>query len=171
MDAPKFLKFIDGISRRVGEATAWLMLVLVLELVYDTVARYVFNSPTIWSFDISYMLYSLLFMLGGAYTLLDKEHVRVDMFYEKFSPRGKAIVDILGYLLFYFPAIGGMLVWGILFANESYQLLEHATKSYWSPPIYPFKALIPVTALLMLLQGGAEFIRAIANLKLTEKEL
>lgn len=171
MNEPKFLKYIDGISRWIGVTTAWLMLVLVLELVYDTVARYAFNAPTIWSFDISYMLYSLMFMLGGAYTLLDKEHIRVDMFYEKFSRRWKSIVNILGYLLFYFPVMAGMLYYGILFTNDSWQLLEHCTKSYWSPPVYHFKALIPITAVLMLLQGGAEFIRAITGLMSKEEEL
>jgi len=145
------------------------MIILVFELVYDTIARYVFNAPTKWSFDVSYMLYSLLFMLGGAYTLLDKEHIRVDILYNNFSKRKKAIADIIGYILFFFPAIGGIFVYGIIFAHDSWSILEHCTKSYWSPPIYPFKSLISIGVFFLLLQGIAEFIRAILDLTSTGK--
>ncbi|MCF8049674.1 MAG: TRAP transporter small permease subunit [Desulfobacterales bacterium] len=171
MKIQKFLNLVDSISKWTGTAVSWLMLVLVLELVYDTVARYVFNAPTIWSFDISYMLYSILFMIGGAYTLLVQEHIRVDMFYEKFSKKKKALVDIIGYLLFFFPAIGGMFVFGILFTHESWAIGEHCTKSYWSPPVYHFKTVIPIAAFLLLLQGIAEFIRSIIDLTEKDKEL
>lgn len=170
MKTNRFLKSADAISKWTGTAVAWLMLVLVLELVYDTIARYAFNSPTIWSFDISYMLYAVIFMIGGAYTLQVGGHIRVDMFYEKFSRRKKAIVDILGYLLFFFPAIGGMIIFGIISVHESWKICEHCTISYWSPPLWHFRTVIPIGASLLFLQGVAEFIRAISDLSPQEKE-
>ena len=170
MKTKKFLKFVDASSRWTGTTISWLMIILVTELVYDTVARYVFNAPTKWSFDISYMLYSAIFMIGGAYTLLVGEHIRVDMFYERFSKRKRAIIDILGYLFFFFPTIGGMIVFGIIFVHESWQINEHCTISYWSPPLWHFKTIIPIGASLLFLQGIAEFIRALSELGQKEKE-
>ena len=96
-----------------GKAVAWLMLPLVFELVYDSIARYAFNAPTIWSYDISYMLYGILFMIGGAYALLEESHIRIEVFYTSFSKRGKAITDAIGYLLFFFPSIGILFYYGI----------------------------------------------------------
>ncbi|MBW2127177.1 MAG: TRAP transporter small permease subunit, partial [Deltaproteobacteria bacterium] len=143
-------------------AVAWLMLPLIFELVYDAVARYLFNAPTVWSFDLSYMLCGVLFMIGGAYTLLEEAHIRIEVFYIKFSERGKAIADVIGYLIFFFPAIGALFYFGIFYAAESWETLERSMSSYWSPPIYPFKTIIPLAAFLLLLQGIAKFINALA---------
>jgi len=165
-----FITYVGRISQWSGKAVAWLMIPLVFELVYDTGARYLFNAPTVWSFDLSYMLYGVLFMIGGAYTLLDEEHIRIEVFYDLFSARGKAITDAIGYLVFFFPAIGFLFYYGIFYAAESWETLERATSSYWSPPIYHFKTVIPVAALLLLLQGVAKFINALAVI-IRKKEL
>jgi len=157
-----FIKYVGWASEWSGKAVAWLMLPLVFELVYDTVARYIFNAPTIWSFDLSYILYGVLFMVGGAYALLDEAHIRIEVFYDMFSTKGRAISDVIGYLVFFFPSIGVLFYFGIFYAAESWQILEHTTSSYWSPPIYHFKTIIPLAALLLLLQGMAKFINAIA---------
>jgi TRAP-type mannitol/chloroaromatic compound transport system permease small subunit len=164
-----FLTHASRISQWTGKAVCWLMLILVCELVYDTIARYAFNSPTIWSFDISYILYSLLFMLGGAYTLHEGGHIRVDFLYEKMSSRTRALIDIICSVIFFFPALGALFYYGIRFTAESWAILEHSNSSYWSPPIYYFKAVIPVSAFLLLLQGTVDFIRNAAVL-VTGKE-
>jgi len=139
-----FIHSVDRLSRWSGMAVAWLMLPLIFELVYDAVARYLFNAPTVWSFDLSYML------------------IRIEVFYIKFSERGKAIADVIGYLIFFFPAIGALFYFGIFYAAESWETLERSMSSYWSPPIYPFKTIIPLAAFLLLLQGIAKFINALA---------
>lgn len=159
-----FGRFVDGLSVWSGKAVAWLMLPLVFELVYDTVARYLFNAPTIWSFDVSYMLSSVLFMIGGAYALLDEAHIRIEVFYQTFSDRGKALADTIGYLIFFFPSIGVLFYFGILFTAEAWQSNEHGLSSYWSPPLYHFKAVIPLAASLLLLEGMGKFIRAISTI-------
>ena len=90
--ATKFSKFVNWLSTWSGKAAAWLMLPLVFELVYDTVFRYCFNAPTIWSYDVSYMLSGVLFMVGGAYTLQEEGYIRIEIFYQKFTKKEKTSV-------------------------------------------------------------------------------
>jgi TRAP-type mannitol/chloroaromatic compound transport system permease small subunit len=157
----KFADWIDRLSIGTGKAASWIVPVLVLELVYDTAARYLFNAPTIWSYDISYMLYGTLFMLGAAWTLQQEEHVRIDILSGRLSPRTRATVDVLGYLLFFFPAVGALFAYGASFALESWTILERSGQSMWQPPIYIFKTVLPLAALLLFLQGLSHFCRSL----------
>lgn len=159
-----FARYLDKTSEIAGKGSSWLIPLLILELMYDTVARYLFNAPTFWSYDISYMLYGTVFMGGAAYTLLLDEHVRIELIYEKVSPRKRAIIDIFGYLLFFFPPIMALLYFGTEFAFKSWKMLEGSGESMWSPAIYPFKTVIPITALMLLLQGIVQFFRALVSL-------
>jgi len=152
-------KFIDAMSIWSGKAVAWLGVVLILELVYDTVARYGFNAPTSWSYDISYMLYGVMFMVGSAYTLLLDEHVRIGVIYDRVTKRTQAIINIIGYTIFFFPVMLAIFWYGMEYAVTSWKMMEHAGVSMWSPPIYPFKTIIPLSALLLLLQGSVDFGR------------
>ena len=163
-------KSIDNISEFVGKTVAWLIPILILELVYDTLARYVFNSPTAWSYDISYMLYGAAFMGGASYTLLLNEHVRIEIIYERTSRKTRAMIDAAGYLLFFFPSMACLLYFGALFTLKSWELHETSGISMWSPPIYPFKATIPVTAFLLILQGSVQFARCLGSIAKKEKE-
>lgn len=134
---------------------------LVLELVYDTVARYVFNAPTEWSFDVTYMLYGAIFMLTAAHTLHVDKHVRIESLYGRASRRTKAFVDAIGYVVFFFPAVSILVYYGGLFALRSWRMGEIGGDSMWQPPIYPFKTVLPLAAALLLLQGLAEFYRCV----------
>jgi TRAP-type mannitol/chloroaromatic compound transport system permease small subunit len=156
-------KFIEGVSTWSGKAVAWLCLILVMELVYDTIARYGFNAPTEWSYDISYMLYGTMFMIGAAYTLLLDEHVRIGVLYDRVSDRSRAIINVMGYIIFFFPVTLALLWYGTDYAIQSWKITEHAGVSMWSPPIYPFKTVIPVAAFLLLLQGIVEFVRSLIS--------
>ena len=157
-------KYIDKLSEFAGKASAWLIAVLIFELVYDTIARYVFNAPTTWSYDISYMLYGSAFMGGAAYTLLLDEHVRIDIIYEKVSPRSRAIIDAICYVVFFFPTMGALLFYSTGFTIRSWKMLEASGESMWSPPIYPFKTIIPLTVLLLILQGAVQFARCLVTI-------
>ncbi len=157
-------KCIDHVSALSGKIAAWLCLVLIGELVYDTVARYGFNAPTEWSYDISYMFCGTLFMIGASWTLLQGEHVRIGIFYDRASPRVQAALTIAGYIVFFFPSMAALLWYGADFALASWRMQEHAGVSMWSPPIYPFKTIIPIAALLLLLQGSVLFARTTVRL-------
>lgn len=158
-------KFIDRLSKWIGKGSGWLIALLIAELVYDTIARYVFNAPTAWSYDITYMLYGAAFMGGASYTLLLDEHVRIEIIYEKVSRRSRAVIDAIGYVIFFFPSMGALLYFGTDFTIKSWKLLETSGESMWSPPIYPFKTIIPITALLLILQGIVEFTRCLVSIK------
>lgn len=158
------MNVIDRISTWVGKGVAWLVPVLILELVYDTAARYLFNAPTSWSFDISYMLYGVIFMCGAAMTLQQDKHVRIEIIFGQLPARARAIIDAIGYLIFFFPAVGVLIYYGALFAAKSWSLLETSDQSMWQPPIYPFKTVLPVAGALLFLQGLAEFTRCIRTI-------
>jgi TRAP-type mannitol/chloroaromatic compound transport system permease small subunit len=157
----KVIRVIDTISEWSGKTVSWLVLVFTLVLGYEIVMRYIFNAPTKWAFDISYMLGGSYFLLGEAYTLLKKKHVRIDIFYALFSARKKALVDILFYLILFFPLWGVLLHKLIPYVYLSWITGERSMQGYWMPILYPFKTVMPVGIFLFLLQGVAEFCRAI----------
>ena len=130
-------------------------------LVYEVVARYFFESPTVWAYDMTYMLYGSHFMLGAAYTLSVQGHIRTDFFYRLWPPRWQGAVDAMLYACLFFPAMAFFLWDSWDFALTSWVRQELGISSPWNPPIYPFKTVIPVTATLLILQGVSEFIKSL----------
>ncbi|MBS3906001.1 MAG: TRAP transporter small permease subunit [Syntrophaceae bacterium] len=157
----RIIRVIDALSDWSGRMTSWLVFPLVGGLGYEVFARYCFKAPTIWAYDVTYMLYGGVFMLGAAYTLYKKGHIRTDMLYHKFPVRWQGIVDASMYLFFFFPGMLLFLIIGGDYAYESWVMKERASISPWRPPIYPFKTVIPLTALLLLIQGASEFIKSL----------
>jgi TRAP-type mannitol/chloroaromatic compound transport system permease small subunit len=157
----KIARRIDWFTEWCGRIIAWLCFPLVGALVYEVTARYVFRAPTEWAYDVTYMLYGTIFMLGAAFTLLKKAHIRTDMFYNHWSPRIQGRVDAMAYLFLYFPAIIFFLVAGWDYAAHSWTTGEHTSLSPWRPIIYPFKTVIPVTAVLLLIQGVSELLKSL----------
>ena len=152
---------IDRLTAAVARAVAWLIIPMVGGLVYEVVARYGFDAPTEWAYDLTYMLYGTLFMLGSAYTLQRGGHIRTDTFYAEWSPRRRAIVDVLCYLIFFLPPVTVFLVLGTEYFWKSYQQNERIVTSPWLPIVWPFKLVMPVTAALLLLQGVAELVKGL----------
>ncbi len=159
------ISFIDKLNEIIAKSISWLVLILILELVYDTIMRYLFNIAVLWSYDISYMLYGIIFMLAVPYVEKIDKHVRIEVLYEKFPSKIKNIVDIIGYVLLYIPSSIVILYFGWKFFWESYQLKEVSGASMWAAPIYPFKFIIPLTGLLLLLQSISEILKRIFTLK------
>jgi TRAP-type mannitol/chloroaromatic compound transport system permease small subunit len=152
---------IDRISDWSGRLTAWLIVPMTLAVTYEVVARHFFRAPTIWAFDVTYMLYGTHFMLGTAYTLMRVGHVRTDMLYQRWSIRRQNLVDAIGYLFFFFPGMALLLYFGWQEASHSWEIGETSDASPWRPIIYPFKMVIPLTAFLLLIQGVAEFLKSL----------
>ena len=155
------LLFVDALSTFVGKFFAWSILLMTLAISYEVFCRYVLGAPTEWAFDASYMLYGVLFMMAGAYTLSRNGHVRGDFLYRKWPPRTQARLDLVLYLLFFFPGILAFIYGGYSFAKMSWMMNEHSSASPNGPPVYHFKAIIPITGVLMLIQGLAETVRYI----------
>ncbi|MBU8538286.1 TRAP transporter small permease subunit [Falsiroseomonas tokyonensis] len=152
---------IDRLSTVVGQIFAWTVVILTGVIVYDVVARRFFAAPTTWAFDTSYMLYGTLFMMAGAYALSRNGHVRGDFLYRMFNPRLQAKFDLVLYLVFFFPAIFAFMISGWHFAVQSWAQNEQSSISPNGPIIWPFKFLIPIVGLLLLLQGAVEFVRCL----------
>jgi TRAP-type mannitol/chloroaromatic compound transport system permease small subunit len=157
----RFLFFIDSLSLWVGKAFAWLILVLTLGVSYEVFVRYVLRAPTTWAFDFSYITYGALFLMAGAYTLSRNGHVRADVVYRLWKPRTQAIGDLTLYILFFLPAVLAFIYSGWKYAEMSIRFREVSIFSPAGVPVFPLKTLIPVTGVLLLLQGIAEIIRCV----------
>jgi len=151
---------IDQLSKTIGHAFAWCIVILTIGTTYEVIVRYAFNAPTDWAFDFSYILYGGLFFMAGAYTLSRGGHVRADMFSRNWPPRVQATVEIVLYVIFFFPGILAMVIAGYHYAYDSFRILEKSINSPIGVPIWQIKLLIPVGAALIAVQGVAEVMRA-----------
>jgi TRAP-type mannitol/chloroaromatic compound transport system permease small subunit len=156
-----FIRIIDRISIVSGKIVAWMILPMSLSLVYEVVARYLFNAPTIWASDISQILYGMFFMLGSAYALQRQQHIRTDFLYGKWTVRTRGLVDAACYIGLYFPALIFFLWVGAEFAYRSVLFNEKIVTSPWMPIIWPLKLAIPISTLLLLIQGVSELSKSI----------
>lgn len=152
---------LDGISRLSGWLVGWLIVPMVLSLVWEVTARYVFDAPTIWAYDMTSFLYGAFFMLGAAYTLLAKGHIRTDTFYAAWSPRRQGWVDAVCYLLFFFPGLVAFAVVSWDYFAVSFARGERAVSSPWMPIIWPLKLSLFVALVLLLLQGLSELLKSL----------
>jgi TRAP-type mannitol/chloroaromatic compound transport system permease small subunit len=160
-----FLMFIDSLSTWVGKAFSWLILVLTFGVSYEVFVRYVLNAPTTWAFDMSYITYGALFLMTGAYALSRNGHVRGDVLYRFWRPRVQASVDLVLYFIFFLPAVLAFMYSGWGYAAMSIRFREVSIFSPAGVPVFPLKALVPVTGVLLLLQGIAEVIRCVLCLR------
>jgi TRAP-type mannitol/chloroaromatic compound transport system permease small subunit len=160
----KLLLAVDALSTWLGKVAAWAVVLLTLLISWEVFSRYALNRPHAWVFDAQIMLYGTLFMLAGAYTLCKNGHVRGDVLYGFFSPRTQAAVDLVLYIVFFLPGIVALTWAGWTYAQESLAIREQ-TISAEPLPLYPFKFVIPVAGLALLLQGAAEIVRCVLCLR------
>ena len=163
----KLLLAVDRLSTWFGKACAWSVIALTLLISWEVFSRYVLNKPHAWVLDAQIMLYGLLFMTAGAYTLAKSGHVRGDVLYGFFRPRTQAAIDLTLYILFFLPGIVALTYAGWFFANESLAIREQTFNA--DPlPIYPFKFVVPIAGAFLLLQGLVEIIRCVMCLQTGE---
>jgi len=155
------IRVIDSISNWSGRIICWGIIPLVGSLAYEVFARYLFGAPTEWAYDISYMLYGSFFMLGAGYALYRGGHIRTDMLYQNWSPQRQGAVDAVCYLFLFFPGMLFLLWMGGQEAWHAWEIGERSDASPWRPILYPFKAVIPLTALMLLVQGVSEFLKSV----------
>jgi len=162
--SPTLIKVVNTIDRftdTTGTWVAWLNIPLVAAVAYEVIARYVFNAPTIWSFDVTYMLYGAIFMLGAAYALHKGAHIRTDFFFEKWSIKTKGTIDSVAYIVFFFPSL---IVFFFIGWNEgwyAFQIHETSEQTPWRPILWPFKMVVPLAVLLLLIQGISELVKSL----------
>ena len=158
------VRVIDNISEYTGMVVRWACLALVLVLCFEVSARYVFNAPTMWSFETASMLGGTIAVMGWSYTHKHGGHVRVDVFYTHLSPRGKAILDIALALLFFFPLLFSLtyVAWDRMWF--AWEMGEVMARSNWYPITGPIRTVVVLGLSLFALQGVAQFLRDLYRL-------
>ena len=154
----KILLFVDKASTFAGHFFSWSIVGLTILISWEVFSRYALNTPHAWALDAQIMLYGVLFMMAGAYTLAAAGHVRGDVLYGFFEPRTQAAIDLVLYVLFFLPGIFAMAYAGWTYASDSLAIRE-TTFSPEPLPLYPFKFFIPLAAFFLFLQGIVEIIR------------
>lgn len=156
---------LDPIAIWSGRLACFMLIPLVLGLTWEVVARYGFNAPTQWAYDLTFMLYGTFFMLGAAFTLQRRGHVRTDMFYERWSPRRQALIDLVCYALVFAPFCAVYLFTGWGYFWKAFQTGETFVSSSWQPVTWPFKLAMPLSGALLLIQGVSESCKAVHALR------
>ena len=157
----RIVRAIDRFTDTTGTWVAWLNVPLVLAVSYEVIARYAFESPTIWSFDVTYMLYGTIFMLGAAYALHKGSHIRTAFFFEKWSIRTRGVIDSIAYIVFFFPSLAVFLFVSGAEGWYAFGIGETSEQTPWRPILWPFKMVIPLTCLLLMIQGVSETIKSV----------
>lgn len=160
-----FIYLIDKISAWVGKAFAWCILIMTIGVGYEVASRYLFNAPTPWAFDMSYIMYGALFMMAGAYTLSRDGHVRADMFYRTFRPRVQATIELVLYLIFFYPGVLALIIYGYPYAMDSLRWGEVSINSPANVPVFQLKFIIPAAGVMLAIQGLAQIARCIVCLR------
>ena len=155
----RFTNWIDGLCNLVGEFVAYWSVIAVFAYYYEVLARYIFNSPTNWVHESMFLMFGMQYLLCGAYAYYEDQHVRVDIFYSRFSPRGKALADIVTSV-FFFIFIGVMTWTGVRFALDAVSMNE-LSFTEWAVQYWPIKLSIPIGAGLLLLQGISKLVKDI----------
>jgi len=155
----KALGIAESLNQWLGGRLSLLFYALMVIMVFEVIARYVFNAPTNWAYELSTFVFSGACLLGGGYVLLHKGHVNIDILYSHLRPRGRAVIDLCT-APFFFLFIGILLWQGTIFFLNSLAYWEHST-TVWAPPLYPIKLALPIGAALILLQGVVKFIKDI----------
>lgn len=156
-----YIKAINGINALnefVGKSVSLLFIALVITVSIDLFTRYFTGKSTEWAFDINYMIFGTNFMLAGAYAMKHDSHVRVDVIYQKFSPHTRAVLDVVFLVLVMIPLSSFMFYSTWIDFLNSVAARETSMVSSWRPPIYPYKAVMPLAFFLLLLQSIGHFI-------------
>jgi TRAP-type mannitol/chloroaromatic compound transport system permease small subunit len=155
---------IEAFTEYTGRWIALLILPLVLVVLYEVMMRRVFNMPTSWAFEVTVWLYGAHFMLGMAYTMLYDRHVRIDIIVLQMPERVQLWLRVLTMIFIFLPFVGFLAVAAVQFAVESWAIGEHSWTA-WKPPLYPYKTVMPLALIMLLVQGLASLYRDIRKLQ------
>ena len=153
------VRWIERITGSAGLLIAWVVLPLILASCYEVFSRYVLDAPTIWAFELGYMAMGVHSLIGAAFALRERAHIRIDILYIHFPPRVRALLDVGGYLLLFMPVVCWVSLGLWDYWVEALLSGEHSGQSAWSPLIWPFRLSFFIGYFLLALQGLAELIK------------
>ncbi len=158
-----YVRWVDAINRRVGKLVLYLVFVMMGILLFSSISRTFFNVPYVWTMEMAQFTMAAYYLLGGGYSMQLKAHVRMDVLYERWSPKKRATVDLFtsGFLMFYLV----ILLYGGI--SSTLYSLEYGQRNYssWGPPMAPIKIIMVIGILLMLLQALATFFKDLAKVR------
>jgi len=160
-----YINFADQFVVWIGRSFAWGIFILTAAVMYEVIMRYFFNAPTLWAFDFTIQMYGAVFMMGGASAMSTKTHVKADMYYNKLSEKGQAILDLVLFIFFYAPGVFALTYAGYFYAKKAWIVHETSWNSPAQIQIYFSKRLIPIAGLLLLIIGISEIFRCIICIK------
>ena len=161
--ARKFVNIVDGFNRRAGIVAMFIVIPLIGVLIYESISRTLFNKPNIWSIEMAQFIMAAYYILGGAYTLMIDGHVRMDLFYHKWSPKKKAAMDII---TFFIVAIYlGILLFGSIKATIYAIEYKQISYSAWKPSLIPIKLIMTLGIFMMFMQSLSALIKDIEVLR------
>ncbi len=152
---------IDRWSAKIGYLVMLTFIPMILGGAYEVIARYVFNAPTSWSTDVTFMANGTMYMLGAAYALLKGAHVRTDMFYDRFTDKTKGLIDLVTYLVFFLPVMVVVFFISVDDAIRAFEIQERSNAGLWQPILWPFRMVVPLTAVLLFTQGVSEMLKSL----------
>lgn len=152
-------RVISHINGLAGEFVAYWSVIAVFAYYYEVMVRYVFNSPTNWAHEGMFLMFGMQYLIAGGFVLREGAHVRVDVIYNYFSKRGKAIVDVFTSI-FFFIFMFTLLVTGWTFFHDSFEVKE-VSFTEWAIQYWPIKLVLPIGAVFLLIQGVAQLIKDI----------
>lgn len=155
----------DAINEKIGRGVSWLCLILVAIIMIDVMLRYLFSITSAWSAELEWHLFAILFLLSAGWTLRHDKHVRVDVFYQRFSEKSKAWVNLAGILLFLLPLCVIGAIEGFQFARNAWLTQETSMDAGGLPYRFFIKGIIPISFILLALQGVSEALKSILQLK------
>jgi len=155
---------IDNINEGFGRVVAYLILPMVFVVVYEVVARKIFQAPTEWGFDVTIYIYGAHFILGFGYVMFHDAHVRIDVIYNFLPSTLRDWLKVITFIIFFIPFLVALTYTAVQYAAESWEILEKG-QSTWRPPLYIVKTVMPLGTALLLLQGISNFIKDCAALK------
>ncbi|MFL1895904.1 TRAP transporter small permease subunit [Aquimarina sp. 2-A2] len=160
----RIITLIDWISKKIGELVSWFSVFLAIIIGLDVVIRYIFQFTYIWVIETEIYLFGFMFLLASGYTFQFQKHVRVDLFYARFSEKGKAWIDLIGGVLFLIPWCYVVIASSWYYVTISYGMNESSAQPGGLPALYILKFSITLGFLLLLLQGISDILKSIRTI-------
>lgn len=158
------LRVVDTFTDSVGKVACWLASILVALVSLEVIMRYFFDAPTMWNFETSMMVGGTLYAMGWSYAMRHHSNVRIDILYNRLSPKVRVAIDVVGAVLFFFPLMILFVPTSAAWALRAWEIGEKSVETYWYPSIAPFRTVVFLGFCLLMLQGGAQFIRDLYRL-------
>ena len=155
---------LEKIIKKIGDTCSWLSFILVILISLDVFLRYIFNFSSASLYELEWHMFAVIFMIGSSLTLQKDEHVRVDVFYNKFSDKGKNIINLIGNIIFLLPFSLVIFYTSIPFVEDSFRVLESSPDPGGLPFRFFIKSIIPISFLLLALQGILNVYKNLKNL-------